>query len=271
MHQSLDDIADLAEEIGNRFIFRGKVNLEKIAKGEHICFIESNYGNYFIGQLVHYLKRFYILLNTDLLTQCEFGRVRFTIAHELGHYFVDAHRTQLAKGVSLSFQGELSEAEYKYIEIAANHFAANLLMPKNHFIKQARKLETGLAGILILKAKYCASVECTIKHYVNLNLSASLLIRWKADHTFHYSWCSETFAEITFIKKHQIPIRFDTEYIRKQVEIIDTTGSEYIESATFLSRWISTIMQGTTKDILGIEQTIRLGDFGGITLLTFQL
>ena len=72
------------------------------------------------------------------------------------------------------------------------------------------------------------------------------------------------------LKKYPLPIRFDTEYIRNQVEIINSSGSDYIESAAPLSRWISTTMQGTSKDILGLEQTVKLGDFGGITLLNFQ-
>lgn len=270
MHQSLDDIAELAEDLGNRNLFRGKVNLEKIAKGKHIRFIESNYGKHFLGQLVHYSHRFYILLNTDQLTMSESGRIRFTIAHELGHYFIDGHRSKLAKGISLSFNGDLSEQECKKIEIAANHFAANLLMPKTHFLKKAEKLEPGLAGIFILKTQYDTSIECTTKHYVNLNLSASVMIKWRENHTFHYAWCSESFSNLTGLKKFPLPIRFDTDYIKKQVEIIDSSGSDYVETATPLSRWISTIMQGTSKDFLGLEQTVKLGVFGGITLLTFS-
>ena len=72
------------------------------------------------------------------------------------------------------------------------------------------------------------------------------------------------------LKKFPLPIRFDSDYIKGQVEIINSSGSDYVETATPLSRWISTIMQGTSKDFLGLEQTVKLGDFGGITLLTFQ-
>lgn len=76
MQQSLDDIAELAEDLGNRFLFKGKVNLEKIAKGKRIRFIESNYGHHFLGQLVHYSRKFYILLNTDQLAKSELGRIK---------------------------------------------------------------------------------------------------------------------------------------------------------------------------------------------------
>lgn len=270
MHQNLDDIAELAEDLGNRYFMGGKVNLEKIATVNNIHFITSNYGNYFLGQLVHYEKRFYILLNSDQLNQNESGRVRFTIAHELGHYFIDEHRTQLAKGISLSFKGGFGEQECKKTDKSANHFAANLLMPKNHFIHQATKLEQGLAGIFALKCKYNTSIESTVNHYINLDLSLSVIIKWKADYTYQYAWCSKSFSVATGLDKFPLPIRHDPNYIMKQVELINTSGSDYIESATQLSRWISTVMQGTIKDILGLEQTVKLGDFGGITLLTFQ-
>ena len=270
MQQSLDDIAELAEDLGNRFLFRGKVNLEKIAKGKHIRFIESSYGNHFLGQLVHYSRKFYILLNTDQLTKSESGRIRFTIAHELGHYFIDGHRSKLAKGISLSFSGDLSEQECKKIENAANHFAANLLMPKSHFLNHANKFEPGLAGIFTLKTKYDTSIESTTKHYVNQNISANVMIRWRSDHTFHYAWCSKSFTEMTGLKNFHLPIRFDSDYIKEQFKIIDSSGSDYIETATPLSRWFSTIIQDSSKDFLGLEQTVKLGEFGGITLLTFQ-
>ena len=37
----------LAEDLGNRSLLKGKVNLERIAKNQRIRFIEGNYGNHF--------------------------------------------------------------------------------------------------------------------------------------------------------------------------------------------------------------------------------
>lgn len=102
MGQSFEDIADLAEGIGNCFLCEDRVNLEMIVNSENITFIEGNYGNHFLGQLVHYSDKFYIILNLDQLANSESGRIRFTIAHELGHYFIDEHRTKLKKRISSS-------------------------------------------------------------------------------------------------------------------------------------------------------------------------
>ena len=270
MGQSFEDIANLAEGIGNSFLHEDKVNLEMIAESENISFIEGNYGNHFLGQLVHYSNKFYIILNLDQLANCESGRIRFTIAHELGHYFIDEHRVKLKNGISLSFKEDSDSYKNKKMEFAANHFAAHLLMPKNHFIEQIKVLDPGISGILTLKTKYETSIESTIYHYLKLDLSACLMIRWFADSTFHYASCSKKFSNIIGFKKKPIPVRFDERYINKQVEILDSTECKFIESASPISRWISTIMQGTKMDILGLEQTIKLGEFGGITMLIFQ-
>lgn len=267
MVQNLDDIADLAEAIANRFLSKGRVNLKKIADSENIGFIKGNYGSHFIGELVHYLERFYIILNDDQLKNSESGRKRFTIAHELGHYFIDEHREKLKKGISLAFKENLNKSEIKKVEIAANHFAANLLMPKNHFIKHAKKLDIGLPGIFNLKTKYDTSIESTVHHYVNVNLVSCIMIKWRQDYSLQYTHCSNLFKELIKAPKYPPPVRFDSNYIKSQVEIIGTSSNDYIESAAPISRWISTILPRSANDILGIEQSVKLGDYGGITLV----
>lgn len=270
MYQSLDDIAELAETLGDYYLVSGKVNLEEIARSESIRFINGDYNDYFIGQLVHYSNRFYIILNNDLLAKTEIGRYRFTIAHELGHYFIDEHRSKLARGISLAFKEDSNHTECKKLETEANHFAANILMPRKRFIKQSAKFEFGFGGICPLSQMFDTSIECTTNHYVNLDLSASIMIKWNADFTFQYARCSTSFVSLTGLPKYPVPIRFESDYFRKQIEIIDQNELDFIESATQISRWISTILRGTEKDILGLEQTVKLGDFGGITLITFH-
>jgi hypothetical protein len=168
----------------------------------------------------------------------------------------------------LSFKGELSDFDSKQIEIAANHFAAHLLMPKKKFSKMAQKLEPGLAGILILKTNFDTSIESTIKHYIGLNLTSSIMIKWKPNYVFHYAWYSDSFSRLTGIKGYP-PVKIDTQHVALQVEAIKINGGDYAESATPMSKWVSTTTPGSAKDILGLEQTVKLGEFGGVTLLTF--
>ena len=96
--------------------------------------------------------KYQILINSKQ----SIGRKAFTIAHELGHYFL--HKDYLDKTeeiVSLS-KGSYEELpalaractidpndmEYKKMEVEANDFAANILMPKDEFLKQCQNLDS---------------------------------------------------------------------------------------------------------------------------------
>lgn len=60
------------------------------------------------------------------------GRIRFTIAHEFGHYLV--HRLKYPDGVSCTSEDlAIWDSEYNRVEAEANLFAATLLMPLDAF------------------------------------------------------------------------------------------------------------------------------------------
>jgi len=56
---------------------------------------------------------------------------RFTVAHELGHYFL--HRGELQNGIVDGIELKMEEGKEDPKEDEANKFAANLLMPKELF------------------------------------------------------------------------------------------------------------------------------------------
>ena len=63
------------------------------------------------------------------------GRINFTIAHELGHYFM--HRLCFPDGLECGQQDIVRwDSEYRQIEAQANEFAASLLMPLDDFRRQ---------------------------------------------------------------------------------------------------------------------------------------
>ena len=71
-----------------------------------------------------------ILLNREDSTR----RKLFTIAHELGHYFL--HRDLQDEFVDGAFVhncfGRSEDSKYQDLEVEANEFAGNLIMPKAH-------------------------------------------------------------------------------------------------------------------------------------------
>ncbi|MGU9961585.1 MAG: ImmA/IrrE family metallo-endopeptidase [Candidatus Puniceispirillales bacterium WSBS_2018_MAG_OTU23] len=72
--------------------------------------------------------RFFIAVDEDEPTT----RQIFTAAHELGHYLL--HRDQIGDGIEDNYLFR-SEGMSNQIEIEANEFAADLLMPKEQIVK----------------------------------------------------------------------------------------------------------------------------------------
>ncbi len=74
------------------------------------------------------------------------GFRRFSVAHELGHYFLEGHVDAIfTDGPVHEFHaGFLSTVNY---ELEADHFAARLLMPNALFYSALRGVADGLAAI----------------------------------------------------------------------------------------------------------------------------
>lgn len=82
------------------------------------------------ARLVRKGNRGFVRVNRDI---AEPGRKRFAIAHELGHFEIHKEVSQLSACTSQDMIGSYKGST---TEIEANWFAAELLMPKSHFIKK---------------------------------------------------------------------------------------------------------------------------------------
>lgn len=85
----------------------------------------------FSGALLFRGEKRAILLNTAIPNA---GRQNFTLAHELGHYFLQ-HRPDFQQSGELGFRCSPKDMKdtHRPQEIAANRFAAELLMPTGQF------------------------------------------------------------------------------------------------------------------------------------------
>jgi len=89
------------------------------------------------------------------------GFIRFTIAHELGHYFLPEHPEHLFPGnvvVHKSRSGFISDDFY---EKQADHFAKELLMPEDLFLEALRESGIGFPAIKSLASKCKTSITAT--------------------------------------------------------------------------------------------------------------
>ena len=113
------------------------------------------------GMLIRLDDEFCIAYAADIRSP---GFRRFTIAHELGHYFLEGHVDAIfADGpVHESRAGFLSTVSY---ELEADHFAARLLMPNTLFYAALRGVADGLAAVESLADTCCTSLTATAIRY----------------------------------------------------------------------------------------------------------
>lgn len=95
------------------------------------------------GMLLRHGNDFAILYATHIKSE---GFRRFSVGHELGHYFLDGHIDHVLgeDGLHVSRGGFVSADPY---EQEADCFAAGLLMPEALFKQALRKLDPGLAAV----------------------------------------------------------------------------------------------------------------------------
>lgn len=75
------------------------------------------------------------------------GFQRFTIGHELGHYFLDGHPDEILKHAPLHISRAGFTEGSSSIEIEADHFSSGLLMPTGLVRQALDRNQVGLTGI----------------------------------------------------------------------------------------------------------------------------
>lgn len=262
------EIADLAEAISNEFCSTGPVNLEDVAHQKGISTSFGAYGKAFDGMLEYKNGTFHIFCNLDRLRSPDSARARFTMAHELGHYYIDGHRNMLASG---QIPPHLSRCEFESSLLAeqeADHFAANFLMPERRFRKAGIGKGTGFDCILKLVKEFGTSLTSTAIRYVTLDMSTCAVIKW---HWRGYKW--KFFSNSMF--RHHFRQMFEVpEKLTEDCATLKALAQEpvpdcgYFSNGTLSSAWFPFIKQDDFLDVVLVEQAIPLGRYGALTLLS---
>lgn len=189
-HRSV--ICDLTE------MYSVPIPLDQIAADEGIRVIYDDYGKETFDGMTWYENqqdRFYIHLNTSRGNIPESNKGRFTLAHELGHYFIDHHREALEKGVMkphIHRYNPFGKNEEWKIEREADSFASSLLMPKNEFLKDAKQQVFSGELIQSLASKYKVSFSACALRYMKMNLVPIMLV-FAEDGKIKWQMSSEDF------------------------------------------------------------------------------
>jgi Zn-dependent peptidase ImmA (M78 family) len=170
-------ILNLVNEIlATNNIQTAPVNINKIAKNLDIQIIKQSTDDKIAGFLIKGFADKNALIGVN--EKHHPNRQRFTIAHEIGHYFLhhyegvhfDSHNT----GLQVYLRDDLSSEGTSAEEREANLFAAELLMPRSILISDVVKfseyylLEDRDTSIQKLAHKYKVSAAALTYRLVNL-------------------------------------------------------------------------------------------------------
>jgi hypothetical protein len=124
------------------------------------------------GMLLRHGDSFGILYATYIPSE---GFQRFSIGHELGHYFIEGHLDHLLPkdGVHSSRAGFVSGDPYEH---EADNFAAGLLMPAGLCKRAIVRRDAGLTTVEALAAECRTSLTATAIRYAELTDDAVAVI-----------------------------------------------------------------------------------------------
>ena len=192
------------------------------------------------------------------------GFQNFSVAHELGHYFLPGHTDAvLANGdVHESRAGFTSGNRY---EMEADHFAASLLMPRLLFMEAMRTSGEGLAAIEKLANLCQTSLTATGIRYVQCSRDLLALVL-STGNQINYCFMSDVLREIkdlNWIRKGTILPRNTTTFAFNQD--VERVGKAARTGGTSdLQDWF-----GGDRSIPITEGVAGLGSYGKtLTVLT---
>ena len=149
------------------------VDLYALARTRNIKIKAINTSNNGVsGMLVRHGDNFGILYNKNISNE---GFQRFSIAHELGHFFVEGHLDHIhsTSGAHQSQAGFLSKDPY---EREADCFAAGLLMPEILIRDIVRRHSDGFVAIEAIRCEARASLLASAIRYTELTDAATAVI-----------------------------------------------------------------------------------------------
>ena len=179
--------------------------LERIVADENLDVFYDNYESYtFDGMTIYDNGKFYIHINTYNGNRVDTDRGRFTLAHELGNYFIDTHRIGLKNGLLEPHPSLTNKAQYFSIEREADYFAACLLMPEERFHKDIGNKKFGIKVIDYLRSEYKISRTACALRFADIG-NYPLLIVYAENNIIRWSYSSEDFPFKWMINDKIVP------------------------------------------------------------------
>ncbi|MDR7222270.1 ImmA/IrrE family metallo-endopeptidase [Aminobacter aminovorans] len=186
------------------------------------------------------------------------GFQRFSISHELGHYFLPGHVDQVIKdGVHVSRAGFVTNDPF---ELEADHFAAGLLMPEAPFRKEMDRHDPGLDAIETVADLCMTSRTATAIRYAEL-ADAAVAVIMSTKGVIDYCFLSEamkSLPKLDWLRKGT-PLPSDTATARFAAQPARVLGGERVADAVDVRDWLG----GMTRAEIS-EESVGLGQYGKV-------
>lgn len=192
---ALAGIAELAEAINEACGNRGVIDPVKlIEETDELTWSMGDYGGKFDGLIRCRGERFHIFLDKKRCRKINGGRGAFTLGHELGHYFIDAHRHWLMGHPEWMHVSHIDDdAAYKIPhEHDANWFSTHLLMPEKPFRRAALSFPMGRDAVLGVQAMFGVSLAAAARRCAEIEVWKCAFLAWDPTGKFRWAFCSST-------------------------------------------------------------------------------
>ena len=205
------------------------------------------------GMLLRTGNDFGIIYSTHISSA---GFQNFSVAHELGHYFMPGHIDAVLgdHGIHESHAGFASDDRY---EIEADHFAAALLMPESLFTRAVSRAGEGLPAIESLAELCVTSLTATAIRYTQCTDDAAAVII-SIGRRVNYCFMSKALQEIAgnnrIRKGELLPPGTTTSEFNKDAERVKR--AERATGASDLQDWI-----GGRHSVDMTEEVVGLGGY----------
>ena len=213
------------------------------------------------GMLLRHGNSFGIAYSTHVNNE---GFQRFSIGHELGHYFLDGHLDIIPfdAGRHRSKAGFGSGLDY---ELEADHFSSGLLMPSILTRRAFDCAGQGMDAIEAVAKRCITSFTATAIRYANLTDDAVAIIV-SQDNAINYAFLSRTMKSLPQItwpsKGHPVPSGTVTANLIGAKD--SPAGHVREEGECDISDWL-----GVELSEEAFEQAVKLGSYGKIlTVIT---
>lgn len=206
------------------------------------------------GLLMRVGSNFGIMYATHIPNE---GYQRFSVAHELGHYFLPGHIDAIFSDdskIHASHAGFVSDDRY---EIEADHFAAGLLMPDPMFRNALLRADDGLAGIEYLASLCRTSLNATAIRYIDKATIPAAVIVSKGTQIEYclMSAALKEFPDLRWLKKgFNLPKCSLTQKFNDTADNVRNAARD--ENSADLQDWF-----GGKRSLEVLEQVIGLGSY----------